>query len=298
MSKKKKSFNIMGKLHDAVDSAVDTVKDIDLSDVKEKIQETADSAKDAVKDIDLSEAKEKIQDTADSAKDAVKKVKLPDVDVKNVFKKKEGKKEKEKKTDEVKGKKETPNQGGLNITALSTKSAIKIIYYLMAADGEIYHSEEEKFDSIGKELDPKFAEHKEQIVKECRAQLDKVIDKDDYYDTLQDGIEDALINSKPTEDSFVTPKLLVWDLLTIAYSDENYDETERKLLKYVVRKTDIDKAVFLEMENSILTLMDVEKELNWIKTTEKPYLTIEAMVNELMERRSVIFESVKDLIAL
>lgn len=92
--------------------------------------------------------------------------------------------------------------------------------------------------------------------------------------------------------------MLVWDLLTIAYSDENYDETERKLLKYVVRKTDIDKAVFLEMENSILTLMDVENELSWIKTTEKPYLTIEAMVNELMERRSVIFESVKDLIVL
>ena len=157
---------------------------------------------------------------------------------------------------------------------------------------------EEKFDSIGKELDPKFVERKEQIVKECRAQLDKIIDKEDYYDTLQDGIEDALINSNPTEDSFVTPKLLVWDLLTIAYSDENYDETERKLLKYVVRKTDIDKAVFLEMENSILTLMDVENELSWIKTTEKPYLTIEAMVNELMERRSVIFESVKDLIVL
>lgn len=193
---------------------------------------------------------------------------------------------------------ETRNSGGLNITALSTKSAIKIIYYLMAADGEIYHSEEEKFDSIGRGLDPKFAEHKGQIVKECRAQFDKVIDKDDYYDTLRDGIEDALINSNSTEGSFVTPKLLVWDLLTIAYSDENYDETERKLLKYVVRKTDIDKTVFLEMENSMLTLMDVEKELSWIKTTEKPYLTIEAMVNELMERRSVIFESVKDLITL
>lgn len=193
---------------------------------------------------------------------------------------------------------ETRNSGGLNITALSTKSAIKIIYYLMAADGEIYHSEEEKFDFIGRGLDPKFAEHKEQIVKECRAQFDKVIDKDDYYDTLRDGIEDALINSNSTEGSFVTPKLLVWDLLTIAYSDENYDETERKLLKYVVRKTDIDKTVFLEMENSMLTLMDVEKELSWIKTTEKPYLTIEAMVNELMERRSVIFESVKDLITL
>ena len=92
--------------------------------------------------------------------------------------------------------------------------------------------------------------------------------------------------------------MLVWDLLTIAYSDESYDESERRLLKYIVRKLSIDKSVFLEMESSILTLMDLERELNWIKTTDRPYLTIENMVNELADRKNVIFESVKDLIAL
>lgn len=287
MSKEKKGFNL-----------------------KEKFQEAVDSAKDAVRDIDLSDAKEKIQDAVDSTKDAVKKVKFPDVDVKNLFKKKEDKETlegeesnetvEEASKDKVVSSKEAEIKDAdvLNITAIPTKNAIKIIYYLMAADGEIFHSEEEKFDSIGKELDPKFAEHKEQIVKECQAQLDKVIDPEDYYDTLQDGIEDSLIHMKVTDDSFITPKLLVWDLLTIAYSDEQYDEVERKLLKYVVRKTNIDKAVFLEMESSILTLMDIEKELEWIKTTDRPYLTIEAMVNELNDRKSVIFESVKDLIAL
>lgn len=83
-----------------------------------------------------------------------------------------------------------------------------------------------------------------------------------------------------------------------AYSDEKYDEAERKLLKYFVRKTNIDKSVFLEMESSILTLLDIEKELTWIKTTDRPYLTIETMVNELVDRKNVIFESVKELIML
>ena len=45
-------------------------------------------------------------------------------------------------------------------------------------------------------------------------------------------------------------------------------------------------------------LLDIEKEISWIKTTNRPYLTIEAMVNELADRKNVIFESVKDLIAL
>ena len=235
--------------------------------------------------------KEKLQSAVDSAVTAAKEVKMPDVkakvsDMKGAFKKKT--------TAEA----ETDHSDTLEIKSISTKSALKIIYYLMAADGEIFHSEEEKFDSIGKELDPNFAENKEQIVKECQAQLDKVIDPEDYYDALQDGVEDALLASRQTADTFVTPKLLVWDLLTIACSDEKYDDAERKLLKYIVRKTNIDKAIFLEMESSILTLMDIEKELAWIKTTSRPYLTIESMVNELADRKNVIFESVKDLISL
>lgn len=265
--------------------------------LKEMLQGAVDSAKDAVKDIDLSEAKEKIQKATDSTVEAVKKVKLPEVDtegIKNIFKKKDAEQGSDSETTEE----ELKEAEVLSIKAIPTRNAIKIFYYLMAADGEIFHSEEEKFDFIGQELDPNFAEHKEQIVNECQAQLDKVIDPEDYYDTLQDGIEDALIHMKVTDDSFITPKLLVWDMLTVAYSDEKYNEVERKLLKYVVRKVNIDKAVFLEMESSILTLMDIEKELEWIKTTNKPYLTIEAMMNKLNDRKSVIFESVKDLITL
>ena len=68
--------------------------------------------------------------------------------------------------------------------------------------------------------------------------------------------------------------------------------------KYIVRKLQIDKAVFLEMESSILTILDIEKEIAWIKTTDRPYLTIEARVNELTKRQTVIFDSVKDLITL
>lgn len=184
------------------------------------------------------------------------------------------------------------------IRMISTQDAIKIIYYLMAADGEIFHSEEEKFDAIGADLDPDFADHKAQIVAECQSLMENVIDPEDYYDVLQDGVENALASSVMTEDAFITPKLLLWDMLTIAYSDESYDDTERRLIKYVVRKLNIDKAIFLEMESSILTLMDMEKELAWIKTTDRPYTTIETMVNEITKRKDVIFESVKNLIAL
>ena len=201
------------------------------------------STKEAVKEIDFSETKGKIQKVADSTVEAVKNINLPKVDkdkIKSIFSKKESAKAVfDSETVEI-----------IDVPAISTKSAIKIIFYLMAADGEVYHSEEEKFDSIGTELDPTFLDNKNRIVNECKKQLDKVIDYEDYYETLKEGIDAALNDSKITEDTFITPKLLVWNLLAIAYSDENYDETERKLIKYIVRKTNIDKAIFLEMESS------------------------------------------------
>ena len=60
----------------------------------------------------------------------------------------------------------------------------------------------------------------------------------------------------------------------------------------------IEKAEFLELESSILTLLSIEKEIAWIKTTDRPYLTIEGMLNELADRKNVILDSVKELIML
>ncbi len=184
------------------------------------------------------------------------------------------------------------------VTAIAPQNAVKIFYYLMAIDRKITPDEEEKFDLIGKEMDAAFAEHKEILVKECKEQIEKIIDAEDYYDAVQDGIEAALSGEQVSNIGFVTPKLLLWDLLTIAYSDDEYGEEERKLLKYVVRKLDIPKDVFLEMESSILTVNDIEKEITWIKRTDRPYLIIEKQVKELEKRREDITLAVKALIML
>lgn len=249
------------------------------------------------KDQEKKSLKDRMKGSLDTLKTAAKTVKVPEIKkpeinlsdikippVKDLFKKK--------------GTGQEDESAPIRITSISTRNALKVFYYMMAADGELFHGEEEKFDLIGQEISPEFEKIRADVIAECQQQLDKVIDSADYYDVLQDGVEDALLSSAKTADSFITPKLLVWDLLTLSYSDEQYDETERRLLKYIVRKLDIDKAVFLEMESSIQTLMDLEKEQQWIKTTERPYLTIEAMVNEIEDRKHVIFDSVKALIAL
>ena len=259
--------------------AADTVKNkVDEADLQNKFKNAADTVRTKVEDANL---KEKFQGTVEAVKEKAGEVKLPDVDLFN------------KEDDHAK---ELPDQ--TDIKVISTKNAIKIIYYLMAVNGEIAAEEEEKLDSIGKELDPSFEENRDQIIDECKVQMQRVIDSEDAYDVIEEGVSEAISTSKATDDSFITPKILVWDLLTVAYSDNNYDEIERRLIKSVVRQLNVDKTEFLELENSYLTLVDIEKETEWIKNTDRPYKEIEAVVNELADRKSVIMESVKDLITL
>ena len=66
----------------------------------------------------------------------------------------------------------------------------------------------------------------------------------------------------------------------------------------MTRRLNLDKAVFLEMENTIKALNALEREEKWLRTTTKPYGEIEKLINELQDRKNVISQSVKDLIAL
>lgn len=274
--------------------------------IKGKLKEATDTVKNTVKDAKIPEVK--LPDIK------MPEVKVPD-QVKNVFKKNDPSKEvpdeentesnteqeAEKTEEQEKAEKKDAELSKTEIQAVRAvfpMNAAKIFYYMMAVDGTVELKEEEKFDYIGHEIDPDFDENKAHVIKKCEEQLGKVIDSDDYYDAVQDGVEEALLSQQFFDKGYVPAKMLVWDLLTLAYSDESYSDVERKLMKYIVRKMDIPKDVFLEMENSYLTVNDLEKELKWIKTTDRPYLTIEAQVKEIERREQAIYESIKALILL
>ena len=225
-----------------------------------------------------------IQGAADSVVKAVQGIKLPEINIPNPF---QGNTEKQEK----------PPVSG-EITSVPVKSAIQIIYYMMAADGAIFHNEEVKFDEIGKELDPAFDSYKADIIQECRAQINQQTDPADPLEALRTGVENAVSAGVSPKEAAITPKVLVWDLLTVAYSDGDYDERERQILKCAADKLNIADDVLLEMESSFLTLRDLENETAWIKTTDRQYLTIEQMVNEIADRKTAIMESIKDLITL
>lgn len=185
---------------------------------------------------------------------------------------------------------------------IKIEEALQIVYYLMAADGDICQNEEEKFDAIGKEWDEDFKKEKDGIIEKCKEQLDKVIDEEEYYDVIREGVEECLRKGiigyewMALWEKDIDGGILVWDLLTIAFSDGKYTEEERKLIKLVTRKLDLDKTLFLEMENSIKAILALDREEAWVKGTNRPYSTIEALIKEISIRRDVIMKNMDELI--
>ena len=293
MEIKETGKGIKDRLHGAVDSVKSSVKDVKLPDIKAPdVKELFRRKKDGQSEESELEQNEEISQNAEPDDAEAEGISSDTSEETAETDASRRKNRDEEKTDDNNGKSREKR------ITIPVRNALKVFYYLIAADGKILDEELRKFDEIGAALDPAFEVHKSEIIEECNEQLENTIDPEDYYDVLQDAVGEAIDSSGYDGGSFITPRLLLWNMLTIAYCDGDYAEQERRLLKCVVRKLNIDKAVFLEMENSILTVTELENELQWIKTTDRPYLQIEAMVNRINHRRDTIFESVMALIAL
>lgn len=180
--------------------------------------------------------------------------------------------------------------------AVSTEDSLKIYYYFSAVDQQITQEEINKFIEIGHEIDPVFDEHRNQIIEFCDYELSKVIDEDDHYDTVHDCIGDCLRHSIETKANDINGKLLLWNLYVLSYSDGTSSKDEQRIIRYISKKMDIDKAVPLEMESTIKTLMAMEEEEVFLKNSNKKYTEVEVQLNELADRRNVIMQGIHALI--
>lgn len=177
------------------------------------------------------------------------------------------------------------------------QAAIQAFYYLMAVDGTVQPEELAAFDSIGNEIDPEeFASYRDVAIEVCEEQLASLIEEEDYYEVVLEGVDKAL--SFRTEDvqNGVPVRLLIWNMLVIALSNGEFSALERKLIKHIVRTMDVEHSVFIEMEQIIKTNVSVEQQLAWITKSDRPYAEIRPIVEELERRQNIIVTCAKRLI--
>ena len=182
---------------------------------------------------------------------------------------------------------------------VSVSDALSLFYYLMAADGTLHEDELEKFDAIYEELDGSHHVKQEFLIRECQSRLDLAPSSVDPIVSAFACVDHVLYRpTLPDGQGFtVPPKLLVWDLLAIAYSDGSCHSAERSLISHIASVVGLDDALVLEMESFVLTLIDLDQEESWIKTTAQPYLVIESVLADIESRKAAALDGAKALIA-
>ncbi len=179
---------------------------------------------------------------------------------------------------------------------IETRSALKIFYYLLAIDGTSDDVELGHFHSIGLSLDPtNFMEYSQDLESECRSTY--INATEEYYDLISEAVDEALTHEAKEDDQGITPRLLIWNLFAAAFSNKEYDESEKRLINHVARKMDVDKSIVLEMEQMMNTLTSIQSEIDWISQTSRPYSEIRPIIDELEKRQKIITESAEYLIA-
>ena len=180
---------------------------------------------------------------------------------------------------------------------VSKKSALKVFYYLMAIDGVSYF-EQECFEGIGSELlGEEFSVINQEIISECESVVASIEVDDERYDVIQEGIDRALNEVVEKVDDGVAPRLLIWDMLTLAHSDSDYSEGENRLISHVARLLQIDKSVLVEMKQLISVARSVLDEKNELEASTRPYSEIRPLIDEVEKRQQTIVEAAKALIA-
>ena len=175
------------------------------------------------------------------------------------------------------------------------KSALKILYYMMAADGIITDTERSTFDELGKLMDDRYESYRDDILWECRTTALTTPEGDPVFQLLNSTAKELTDLSDTLSDGMIPGRLLVWNMLAIALCDKDYATSERRLIDEVVRKLELDQADFLKMERAMKAASAVNQEIAFLqqKAAENPDL--QPQLKNLKERESLIKKEAKDL---
>lgn len=275
---KKKLGEAASSLKENVEKLTEQAKEIDLESVKDKVKDTADKGSEAlkntvenVKQLDSATVKAKLVEMGTKGSAAVNKFlkhsSVNDAEAKDYL-------------------------SDVETTKLiSAEDSLKIIYLLMAVDNRIDEKETERFVQIANQANV----NTDKLISECKELISDNTNEEDYYDDIHNVVSDLLKKSEEVE-AGLTPKMLVWDLVAIAYSDGSYGNNERRLLRYICRSLGVNEVLVSELENTIRTILALDKEEQWVKRTTRNYLTVEENLKEITARRNVVMKGLQDLI--
>ena len=178
-----------------------------------------------------------------------------------------------------------------------TENVLKVLYYLLLADGDVSDDELESYDRIGNELDEAhFRELRDQVINACNKTVENV-SLDEYQSTILSVVDQELSVQTNTLAEGVSPRLLLWNLIVLAYSNHQYDASEEQIVKHIIETQNINESVYYEMKQIAETAISLDNELSWVAKENRPYSEIRPIVEEIEERIQVLRTIAENLIS-
>lgn len=103
-------------------------------------------------------------------------------------------------------------------------------------------------------------------------------------------------DEKVFTEKLVTPRWLIFNMLTLAIGDGEYNKNEELIVKYIADKTKQPKSVVSEMRQYIKTEKIISGELQKLENSNEPYSYVRPIAKEIEERKKNLQNSVKNLI--
>lgn len=148
-----------------------------------------------------------------------------------------------------------------------------ILYYLfMMADGEISSEEEELFYALCEELEMKDYKRKYKKLKRYVENYDLQFEDEDYYEDEEDEAYDkekpilSIIKRELSFSNYLESSdyaKIIWNLISLGYSDGNYSEKEKEIVQYFVNQFEIEDAIYRELIDIAETIQSVENRYQW-----------------------------------
>lgn len=181
----------------------------------------------------------------------------------------------------------------------SRDTQLRIYYLYMLVDGEVTNEELKRFSTICKSMDVDSDEKKE-IISSCKEAIPGP-GSDNSAEVIQE-ITRLLAKSRsfirnPINRDKITQTKVIWTLINLGYADEEYSEPEQKVVSFLADYWEMNSAVLSDMVDTAKTILALTKQKEWIKTTRKPYDTINAVIKEIDERIKRMFQNIEILIS-
>lgn len=85
----------------------------------------------------------------------------------------------------------------------------------------------------------------------------------------------------------------IWTLINLGYADSDYSEAEKKIVKYLTEKWEVDPVLVAELDDTADALLALSRQKEWIQTTSKSRSDKNKFIEELDRSIAAMYANVE-----